>query len=87
MNPRNHAHTLAVLLLILMRLRRGNWCGTADLREWLHDNGHDVTQRTVQRHLVKLAEWFPLEHDGQNPKGWRWCADVNIDLIEALQGK
>lgn len=32
--------------------------------------------RTIQRDLVAMAEFFPLESNGLSPQGWRWKTDA-----------
>jgi predicted DNA-binding transcriptional regulator YafY len=57
---------------MLQRLPRGRWAGTTELQKALQQEGIDVNLRTIQRDLVALAEFFPLEHNGLSPQGWRW---------------
>lgn len=47
---------------------------TRELQRVLEEQGHVVTQRTVQRDLNTLAEYFPdLETDGnRDMAGWSW---------------
>ena len=62
--------------LLLQRLPQRGWAGTASLQKALQQEGIDVNLRTIQRDLVALAEFFPLEHNGLSPQGWRWKADA-----------
>ncbi len=43
-----------------------------DLLAKLADEGFKVTRRSVERDLVKLAEFFPIETDNNKPAGWWW---------------
>lgn len=61
---------------MLQRLPRGRWAGTAELQKALQQEGIDVNLRTIQRDLVAMAEFFPLEFNGLSPQGWRWKADA-----------
>lgn len=58
--------------LILQRLSSKHWIGTAELQKALQQEGIDVNLRTIQRDLVALAGFFPLESNGLSPQGWRW---------------
>lgn len=62
--------------LILQRLQRSRWVGTTELQQALQQEGIDVDLRTIQRDLVALANFFPLESNGLSPQGWRWKADA-----------
>ena len=62
--------------LMLQRLPRGNWVGTVELQKALQQDGIDVNLRTIQRDLVALADFFPLEHNGESPQGWRWQSNA-----------
>ncbi|MEC8956584.1 MAG: WYL domain-containing protein [Pseudomonadota bacterium] len=53
--------------------------------------GFDVSNRTIQRDLVKLSRYFPLICDDRSlPHGWSWMKDAKdsdlaaMDKIEAL---
>lgn len=47
----------------------------AGLRAALAQDGFAVTKRTVERDLVALSAWFPLERDERSvPHGWCWAA-------------
>ncbi|MBK8102270.1 MAG: WYL domain-containing protein [Cellvibrionales bacterium] len=62
--------------LMLQNLPRGRWAGTAELQQVLQQEGIDVNLRTIQRDLVAMAEFFPLESNGLSPQGWRWKSDA-----------
>lgn len=52
-----------------------------DLRSWLLQKGFQVTERTVQRDLQYLRQFFPLRCDDRNlPYGWGWMDQANIPL-------
>lgn len=55
--------------LMLQNLPRGRWAGTAELQQVLQQEGIDVNLRTIQRDLVAMAEFFPLESNGLSPQG------------------
>lgn len=71
---RNPALDNALLLLdILARIPRRRFTTTSHLYEQLQAAGHEVTRRTVQRHLDALCSRFPLECDTRTkPYGYRW---------------
>lgn len=61
---------LAMLTRIPSGTRR---VAVRDLRESLRNDGFEVTTRTVQRDLQRLAAFFPLVSDEPNkPAGWSW---------------
>jgi len=50
---------------------------TSDLVHSLADEGFEVTRRTLQRDLAKLAVIYPLVCDERNkPFGWSWSKDA-----------
>lgn len=62
-----------------------------DIRTRLVDAGHDISARSVERDLEKLAAVFPLCRDDRNrPYGWSWMANAGrvdiqpIDPVSAL---
>ena len=45
-----------------------------------------VEERTIQRHLDKLRDHFPIEGDGGKPQGWRWiagAAPIQMPMVDA----
>lgn len=45
-----------------------------------------VDERTIQRHLDKLRDHFPIEGDGAKPQGWWWipgAAPIQMPMVEA----
>lgn len=62
-----------------------------DVREQLLEAGHDISVRSVERDLEKLAAVFPLYKDDRSrPYGWSWLKDASrvdiqpIDKVSAL---
>ncbi|MFP5440563.1 MAG: helix-turn-helix transcriptional regulator [Gammaproteobacteria bacterium] len=62
-----------------------------DVREQLLAAGHDISARSVERDLEKLAAIFPLVKDDRSrPFGWSWMRDASrvdiqpIDPVSAL---
>jgi predicted DNA-binding transcriptional regulator YafY len=54
---------------------------TSELVDKLERAGFEITQRTIQRDLIKLSEVLPLVSDNAKPQGWSWQADVaQLDL-------
>lgn len=70
--------------VMLQRIARGRWIGTEELQQALQREGIDVNLRTIQRDLVGLAEFFPLESNGLSPQGWRWKSDAPVAQIPNL---
>ena len=63
----------------------------SDFKRHLGSLGYDVTDRTIQRDLLKLEKYFPLTCDDRNPPyGWSWqenAKEINLaamDKVEAL---
>ncbi len=42
----------------------------SDFKRHLGSLGYDVTDRTIQRDLLKLEKYFPLTCDDRNPPLW-----------------
>lgn len=62
-----------------------------DIQSRLAEAGHDISVRSVERDLEKLAAVFPLCRDDRNrPYGWSWMANASrvdiqpIDPVSAL---
>lgn len=62
-----------------------------NFREHLYNLDFEVTDRTIQRDLLKLEKYFPLICDDASlPHGWSWMKDAKgndlaaMDKIEAL---
>lgn len=59
-----------------------------EIREKLLADGFDISVRSVERDLEKLAEVFPLDKDDRNrPYGWSWLRDaarVDIQPIDKV---
>ena len=63
----------------------------SNFKEHLESLGYEVTDRTIQRDLLKLEKYFPLLCDDRNaPYGWSWQEDAKeinlsaMDKVEAL---
>ena len=63
----------------------------SNFKDHLGSLGYDVTDRTIQRDLLKLEKYFPLTCDDRNPPyGWSWqenAKEINLaamDKVEAL---
>jgi predicted DNA-binding transcriptional regulator YafY len=69
---------------MLQRVSRGRWVGTAELQQALQQEGIDVNLRTIQRDLVALADFFPLESNGLSPQGWRWRVDAPVTQLPQI---
>ena len=62
-----------------------------NFRDYLQNLNYEVTDRTIQRDLLKLEKYFPLMCDDRNaPYGWSWQKDskesdlASMDKVEAL---
>ena len=62
-----------------------------NFRDYLQSQDYEVTDRTIQRDLLKLEKYFPLMCDDRNaPYGWSWQKDSKesdlaaMDKMEAL---
>ena len=62
-----------------------------NFKKHLESLGYEVTDRTIQRDLLKLEKYFPLLCDDRNaPYGWSWQEDAKeinlsaMDKVEAL---
>jgi predicted DNA-binding transcriptional regulator YafY len=62
----------------------GRWDKASELKAKLHDLGHEVSLRTVQRDLMSLSEIYPIEVNDKNARdyGWRWKKGARIDINE-----
>ena len=63
----------------------------SNFQDHLGSLGYEVTDRTIQRDLLKLSNYFPLVCDDRNPPyGWSWqenAKEINLaamDKVEAL---
>lgn len=70
--------------LILQRLPPRHWIGTTELQKALQQEGIDVNLRTIQRDLVALSSFFPLESNGLSPQGWRWQPDAPVAQLPQM---
>jgi len=58
---------------------------TPELIQGLSDEGYRITQRTIQRDLIRLSEIFPLMCDERNrPFGWSWMVDADVMDIPGM---
>lgn len=62
-----------------------------DIESQLHDEGFEVSKRTIERGLEKLSVVWPINADQRNwPYGWSWAKDAEVldipgmDLSTAL---
>ncbi|NTV95365.1 MAG: WYL domain-containing protein [Thiobacillus sp.] len=58
--------------------------GTDSIKCQLSSAGHEVSLRTIQRDLVKLAETLPIVCDDAKPGGWSWAKDAQAMDLPAL---
>ena len=86
--PHTHLRLLALLHLLPRSPRR---ISTPDLTAKLIEQGHETSQRSVQRDLLKLSESYPLVCDDRStPYGWAWaqnapaCTLPGMDTATAL---
>lgn len=68
----------ALLVLdILHRIPRRNYTTSVHLHRALCAAGHDLSLRTLQRHLDAIVRRFPIECDTRSkPYGYRWLPDA-----------
>lgn len=60
---------------------RGPGYTSAELKNRLHDAGHQASKRTVERDLVDLSQLFPLQcNDKGMPYGWYWTPGSSAEL-------
>ena len=62
--------------------------GAADIVKELEDAGDEISLRTVQRDLMKLAasEFFPLVYDDKTiPYGWSWSKEGAIFSLPSME--
>jgi predicted DNA-binding transcriptional regulator YafY len=62
--------------------------GAADIVKELEDAGDEISLRTVQRDLKKLAasEFFPLVYDDKTiPYGWSWSKEGTIFSLPSME--
>jgi len=58
---------------------------TTQLIQSLADEGFDITQRSLQRDLVKLSEIYPLQRDERSkPYGWSWMSGASVMDIPSM---
>lgn len=66
---------VAMLQLLPIHPRR---IGTRTICERLTAMGFCTTVRTIQRDLLALQTFFPIEYDGKSrPYSWRWARDAD----------
>ncbi|MBB5021342.1 helix-turn-helix transcriptional regulator [Desulfurispira natronophila] len=58
---------------MLQLLPRRRKIDARTLQQSLHDDGFDVTIRTIQRDLQSLSSVFPIASDESKPIGWSWA--------------
>jgi len=58
---------------------------TTDLIQLLADEGFEITQRSLQRDLLKLSDIYPLQRDERSkPYGWSWVSDASVMDIPGM---
>ena len=66
--------TAYVVIAILSMLKTGARMGSQEIQDRLsREYGVSITLRTVQRHLARLTELFPVDADEKSPRGYRWA--------------
>lgn len=90
--PGSHSYVLdnALLILeILRRIPRRTYTTSVHLREQIIAAGHDVSLRTVQRHLDAICSRFAIECDTRGkPFGYRWmegAEGLKLPLLTASE--
>lgn len=62
---------------------------TADIHQALLDEGYEISIRTVQRDLEKLAEWAALDYEDDEKGHRRWFRDIKkpdvMDVVPASE--
>lgn len=78
--------TTYVVISILAMLKTGARMGSQEVRDRLRSElGLSVSLRTVQRHIARLQELFPIEADNCYPRGYRWVKSVQAaEMREAV---
>lgn len=73
-NNRTEATKTAMLLLeILHHIPKRGKITAQKIHQRLQSAGHEITERSVQRHLKTLCEQFDIERDDSSkPYGYRW---------------
>ena len=94
LNPKeNMSKETSIRLIQLLRFipRYPAKRSLSNFRDYLNSLGFEVTDRTIQRDLIKLEKFFPLICDDRNfPYGWSWQKDSKeidlaaMDKVEAL---
>ena len=75
MRKLSDAERLFILIAMLSILKKGSAgrIGTMEItRRLMDEHGFEQSLRSTQRKMLDLAEVFPIEHDGHNPRGWWW---------------
>jgi predicted DNA-binding transcriptional regulator YafY len=70
------------LIAILQKIPRyPRKVGLSDIRSYLHASGFHVTDRTIQRDLIKLSGLFEIQSDERSrPFGWSFGKDARVLL-------
>lgn len=69
------------LTLLQLIPRQPARCATSTLHSKLKDKGFNISERSVQRDLLKLAESFPIVcHDEERPFYWSFDRSAHFDL-------
>lgn len=54
--------------------------------ERLRSESLEIDERTIQRHLLKLSERFPIGGDEAKPRGWSWAVGaqpIQMPMVDA----
>lgn len=77
--------TAYVIIAILAMLKTGARMGTREIVEKLmREHGVRCSMRTVQRHLARLVQMFPIESDNAKPRGYSWAKTERAAEIKEL---
>ncbi|MDF0534683.1 WYL domain-containing protein [Shewanella sp. A32] len=82
MSAANVTNTLYRQWLLLQHVPQiGEGASNAELRQFLMDEGLDVTLRTVQRDMESICQRFPIYSTIETkPLRWRWMDNRKIDI-------
>lgn len=83
--PSDHDTLLRQWQMLRMIPRYPTKIASSQLLEKLHNDGFDVSKRTVERDLQSLSQSFPIVSDEQEkPFGWSWQKDAKIFDVPGL---
>ncbi len=69
----SHLNTSLILIEILRKIPKTAYTSAEAIQQHLHNLGHPLTIRSVQRHLQTLCQHFDIECDDRSkPYGYRW---------------